>query len=88
MLNLATGMNLSMSLPNVHGGDKTDIDPTVANWTSDLSKAHLIAQRLQAATHYYVDDVVMLLGGYKQSSLSRKMGVPHHLSLQKQNRRA
>ena len=47
-------------------------------WTKDLSKAHLLAARLQAGTVwincYNVFDAAMPFGGYKQSGWGREMG--------------
>jgi phenylacetaldehyde dehydrogenase len=68
----------------------TDIDKIVAEanqseyglaaavWTSDLSKAHRVAEKLRAGTVwincYNVFDAAMPFGGYKQSGWGREMG--------------
>lgn len=68
-------------------GDLDDISP-VANetvyglgagiWTSDLSKAHRLADKIRAGTVwvncYNVFDASMPFGGYKQSGWGREMG--------------
>ena len=47
-------------------------------WTKDISKAHLLAQKLRAGTVwincYNVFDAAMPFGGYKQSGWGREMG--------------
>jgi phenylacetaldehyde dehydrogenase len=47
-------------------------------WTSDISKAHRIAEKLRAGTVwincYNVFDAAMPFGGYKQSGWGREMG--------------
>jgi phenylacetaldehyde dehydrogenase len=49
-----------------------------AVWTSDISKAHRIAEKLRAGTVwincYNVFDAAMPFGGYKQSGWGREMG--------------
>ena len=49
-----------------------------AVWTSDLSKAHRVAEKLRAGTVwincYNVFDAAMPFGGYKQSGWGREMG--------------
>jgi phenylacetaldehyde dehydrogenase len=47
-------------------------------WTRDISKAHLLAERLKAGTVwvncYNVFDSALPFGGYKQSGWGREMG--------------
>ena len=47
-------------------------------WTSDISKAHRIAEKLRAGTVwincYNVFDAALPFGGYKQSGWGREMG--------------
>ncbi len=49
-----------------------------AVWTSDISKAHRVAEKLRAGTVwincYNVFDAAMPFGGYKQSGWGREMG--------------
>lgn len=56
----------------------TNYGLAAAIWTSDVSKAHLTAERLKAGTVwincYHVYDAALPFGGYKQSGWGREMG--------------
>ncbi len=62
-------------LPKAHD---TNYGLAAGVWTSDLSKAHRVAKRLQAGTVwincYNVFDASLPFGGYKESGWGREMG--------------
>ncbi len=62
----------------VSAANDTEYGLAAAIWTSDLSKAHLTAERLKAGTVwincYHVYDAALPFGGYKQSGWGREMG--------------
>ncbi len=59
-------------------GNDTDYGLAAAVWTSDISKAHRLAETLKAGTVwincYNVFDASAPFGGYKQSGFGREMG--------------
>jgi phenylacetaldehyde dehydrogenase len=59
-------------------GNDTDYGLAAAVWTSDITKAHRLAETLKAGTVwincYNVFDAAAPFGGYKQSGFGREMG--------------
>jgi phenylacetaldehyde dehydrogenase len=62
----------------IAAANATDYGLAAGVWTSDLSRAHRMARRLQAGTVwincYLINDAALPFGGYKQSGWGREMG--------------
>jgi phenylacetaldehyde dehydrogenase len=58
--------------------NNSDYGLAAAVWTSDISKAHRVAENLRAGTVwincYNIFDAALPFGGYKQSGWGREMG--------------